>query len=109
MTHERMPPAGPAWRPPAAPPSPESERVFVACRCGTDMSFAWPAERDDVRCFACGLRFPRPAHLPAARRLPPWVAAPPRRLPGRGALLVLFLTALAAGLLGAALALLVAT
>ena len=75
---------------------PDLLRVFVACRCGTDMSFAWPAERDAVRCFACGARFGRPAHLPAAVPSPPWTPAPRRRLT-RGLLAVLALHSLARG------------
>lgn len=108
MTHARMPASGPAWRDPAPPPPADPDRVFVACRCGTDMTFAWPAEREDVRCFACGARFARPAHLPRAPRLPPWTPDPPPPRAARSIALVLALTAIAAGLLGAALALLLA-
>ena len=68
------------------------------------MSFAWPRERDAVRCFACGNRFSRPSHLPVTPSLPPWrPPVPPPRVTRSGALLLL-LTAIAAGLLGAALA-----
>jgi hypothetical protein len=68
------------------------------------MSFAWPRERACVRCFACGNRFSRPGHLPVAPALPPWrPPAPPPRVT-RSVALLLLLTAIAAGLLGAAMA-----
>lgn len=103
---ERHVAAGPAWRPPARLADFEPEQVFVACRCGADMSFLWPRGRLDVRCFACGARFDRPAHLPAPAPAPVWRPAPsPRLTLTRPLLLLLLLVAVAAGLLGAALAL----
>ncbi len=102
---ERHGAAGPTWRPPARVDL-EPEQVFVACRCGTDMSFPWPRGRADVRCFACGARFDRPAHLPAPAPAPVWRPTPPGRLAlTRPLLLLLLLVAVTAGLLGAALAL----
>lgn len=98
--------AGPTWRPPARPQAVEPERVFVACRCGTDMSFVWPRGRLDVRCFACGARFDRPGHLPSTPPPPAWRPAPrPRLAVTRSLVVLLLLVAVTAGLLGAALAL----
>lgn len=104
--YERTKPGEPTWRAPTRAPAPY-DRVFVACRCGADMLFEWPAGRDDVRCFACGAAFARPQHLPA----PPPVAAPPPPMPAlvaarRRALAVGLLLGLCAGLLAAAVALL---
>lgn len=67
------------------------------------MSFAWPREREAVRCFACGNRFSRPGHLPAPQALPPWRPPGPRPWVTRSVALLVVLTAIAAGLLGAAL------
>ncbi len=98
--------AGPTWRAPARPSDLEPEQVFVACRCGTDMSFLWPRGRPDVRCFACGARFGRPVHLPAPAAPPAWQPGPPPRLRlTRPLAALLLLVAVTAGLLGAALAL----
>ena len=103
---ERGKPGAPTWRAPTRAAAPY-DRVFVACCCGADMLFEWPAGRDDVRCFACGAAFARPQHLPA----PPPVAAPPPPLPAlvaarRRALVVGLLVGLCAGVLAAAVALL---
>lgn len=95
--------AGPTWRLPPPAPGPDEDAVFVACRCGTDMSFAWPRAREAVRCFACGNRFARPGHLPASPALPPWRPPAPPPVVTRAGALLLLLTAIAAGLLGAAL------
>ncbi|MCO5168826.1 MAG: hypothetical protein M9894_21005 [Planctomycetes bacterium] len=105
LTPGRQPAHGPTWRAPA-PRAAEADDVFVVCRCGTDMSFRWPTDREAVRCFACGSRFPRPGHLPAPAAVPPWqpAAARPRRLTWGLALLLLLVT-LAAGALGAAVGL----
>lgn len=103
----RQPPAGPTWRAPQPRLGLELEQVFVVCRCGADMLFRWPGQRADVRCFACGARFERPGHLPAAAPPPAWRPTVPARglTLTRPLLGLLLLVALAAGLLGAALTL----